>query len=80
MAWGIGAWLLTNFLAKIGRAETQKLRQRVASELKTTFSSQYTMVISLVEALELETIAAYKKLATGEKYLINPSKDLESTA
>jgi NADPH:quinone reductase-like Zn-dependent oxidoreductase len=80
MAWGIGGWLLTNFLAKIGRAETQKLRQRVASELKTTFSSQYTMVISLVEALELETIAAYKKLATGEKYLINPSKDLESTA
>ena len=66
MAWGIGGWLLTPFLIKIGAAEGQKLRQRVASELKTTFASHYTQEISLIEALQPEIIAAYAKRATGE--------------
>jgi len=76
MAWGVGGWLLTPFLIKIGPAEGQKLRQRVAAELKTTFASHYTQEISLVEALRPEIIAAYAKRATGEKYLINPNKGL----
>jgi NADPH:quinone reductase-like Zn-dependent oxidoreductase len=74
MAWGIGGWLLTPFLQKIGPAEGQKLRQRVAAELKTTFASHYTKVVSLQEALQLENIAVYGKRATGEKFLINPNK------
>src|SRR3981189_1586705 len=39
MAWGVGGWLLFPFMQKIGAAEGQKLRQRVAAELKTTFAS-----------------------------------------
>jgi NADPH:quinone reductase-like Zn-dependent oxidoreductase len=74
MAWGIGGWLVFPFLQKIGPAEAQRLRERVAAELKTTFSSHYTQVVSLQEALQLETIAAYAKRATGEKYLIAPHK------
>ncbi len=73
MSWGVGGWLLTPFLQKIGPAEAQKLRQRVAAELKTTFASHYTQVISLAEALDPKIIAAYAKRATGEKYLINPN-------
>jgi len=76
MAWGIGGWLLTPFLIKIGAAEGQKLRARVAAELKTTFASHYTQEISLAEALNPEIIAAYNRRATGEKYLINPAKGL----
>jgi NADPH:quinone reductase-like Zn-dependent oxidoreductase len=76
MSWGLGGWLLTPFLMKIGPAEGQKLRERVASELKTTFASHYTSTISLREALNPETIVAYNKRATGEKYLINPAKGL----
>jgi hypothetical protein len=76
MAWGIGGWLLTHFLMKIGPAEVQRLRQRVADELKTTFASHYTAEIGLAEALQPETIAAYNKKTTGEKYLINPAKGL----
>ena len=76
MAWGIGGWLLTPFLQKIGPAEAQKLRERVASEIKTTFASRYTKEVSLVEALQLSEIAVYGKQATGEKYLINPNKGL----
>jgi len=76
MSWGLGGWLLTPFLMKIGPAEGQKLRQRVADELKTTFASHYTKEISLAEALDPAIIAAYNKRATGEKYLINPAKGL----
>ena len=74
MAWGVGGWLLFPFLQKIGPADGQKLRQRVAAELKTTFASHYTKVVSLQEALQLSNIAVYAKRATGEKYLINPNK------
>jgi NADPH:quinone reductase-like Zn-dependent oxidoreductase len=74
MAWGIGGWLLFPFLQKIGAADGMRLRQRVAAELKTTFASHYTQVVSLQEALQLSNIAAYAKRATGEKYLINPNK------
>ena len=76
MAWGIGGWLLTPFLTKIGPEETEKLRQRVAAEVNTTFASSYTSEVSLAEALTLEAIAIYGKQATGEKYLINPNKGM----
>jgi len=74
MAWGIGGWLVTPFLMKISAADRQRLRERVASELKTTFASHYTQVVSLPEALQLSHLAVYGKRATGEKYLINPNK------
>jgi NADPH:quinone reductase-like Zn-dependent oxidoreductase len=74
MAWGVGGWLLTPFLQKIGRPDQVRLRERVVNSLKTTFASHYAKVISLQEALRLENIAAYAKRATGEKFLINPNK------
>ncbi len=74
MAWGIGGWLLFPFLMKIGPADGAKLRARVVAELKTTFASHYTQVVSLQEALQLPHLAVYGKRATGEKYLINPNK------
>lgn len=74
MAWGVGGWLLTPFLQKIGPADIGWLRQRVVSELKTTFASHYTKVVSLQEALDPANIAVYAKRATGEKFLVNPNK------
>jgi NADPH:quinone reductase-like Zn-dependent oxidoreductase len=74
MIWGVGGWLLTPFLMKISAADRQRLRERVASELKTTFASHYTKVVSLAEALDLSNLAEYAKRATGEKFLINPHK------
>lgn len=75
-AWGIGGWLLPPFLQKIGVEAAEALRQRVANEIKTTFASAYTAEVSLSEALTLEAITVYGKQATGEKYLINPSKGI----
>jgi NADPH:quinone reductase len=74
MAWGVGGWLLTPFLERIGAAGAQKLRERVVAELKTTFASHYSKEISLLEALRPDVIAAYGKFGTGEKYLIRPHK------
>jgi NADPH2:quinone reductase len=73
MAWGVGGWLMTWFLQKIGSRDTQRLRERVAAELTTTFATHYTAEISLLEALAPAVIAAYNKRATGEKYLITPN-------
>jgi NADPH:quinone reductase-like Zn-dependent oxidoreductase len=74
MAWGVGGWLLTPFLQKIGRPDQVRLRERVVNSLKTTFASHYTKVVSLPEVLDLKNIAVYGKRATGEKFLINPNK------
>ena len=74
MTWAMGGWLLFPFLQKVGAAEVERLKQRVASELKTTFASHYTREVSMSEALQLDAIAAYSKASTGEKYLVNPNK------
>ena len=74
MSWGMGGWLLFPFLQKIGAAGAQKLKERVAAELKTTFASHYVGELSLAEALTIESIAAYGPRATGAKFLINPAK------
>ena len=78
MTWGMGGWLLFPFLQKIGATETERLKQRVAAEIKTTFASHYTREVSMAEALQLDAIAVYGKAATGEKFLVNPNKGLQS--
>lgn len=71
-AWGVGGWLLTPFLARTSREDLTRLRQRVADELTTTFASHYTDQISLREALDVETVRRYARLATGQKFLVRP--------
>ena len=74
MQWGLGGWLLTPMIGRIGMERFGAMRQRVAKEIKTTFASHYTREISLAEMLQPEIIRGYAKQATGEKYLINPHK------
>ena len=76
LAWGLGGWLLTPFLERVGPEAAERLRQRVADEVTTTFASHYTKEVSLAEALDLQHIEVYNRRATGEKYLINPNKDI----
>ena len=72
--WGLGGWLLTPFIAKAGNEIFQKMRQRVADEITTTFASNYTKEVSLSEMLDADSILTYAKQATGEKYLVTPHK------
>jgi NADPH:quinone reductase-like Zn-dependent oxidoreductase len=73
-AWGVGGWLLTPFLARTSGEDLARLRKRVGDELTTTFASHYTDQISLGEALDVETLRRYARMATGEKFLIRPQR------
>jgi hypothetical protein len=73
MAWGVGGWLLTNYLRQAGSAKLTELRQRVAAGLTTIFASHYTDRVSLAGALAPEAVAVYGRQATGQKYLIVPT-------
>jgi NADPH:quinone reductase len=73
MAWGIGGWLLTPFLQKIGPEGIARLSGRVAAGLTTTFASSYTARVSLAGALRLDAITDYARQATGSKYVIVPN-------
>ena len=73
-AWGMGGWLLTNFLMKAKPETLGKMQQRISSEITTTFATHYSHEISLAEAIAPDTVKAYAKQATGEKYLICPSR------
>lgn len=71
-AWGVNGFLLFNALGKLGTKTVMAMRKRVAEEITTTFASSYTHEVTLAEVLHLQSIAAYGKQATGEKYLIKP--------
>jgi hypothetical protein len=74
MAWGVGGWLLTPFLQKVGPARAADLRAQVAAGLTTTFASSYTAQISLPGVLSLDAIAEYGQQATSSKYVIMPNQ------
>ncbi|OKH65966.1 NADH oxidase [Mycobacterium sp. SWH-M3] len=72
LAWGVGGWLLTPFLAGAGPETIARLRARVAAELTTTFASAYTQEVSLAGMLQPDAFNSYLKKATGEKFLVTP--------
>ncbi|HET9989961.1 MAG TPA: zinc-binding dehydrogenase, partial [Kofleriaceae bacterium] len=74
LSWGVAGWLVLPALLKLGPEVGGRLRDRVLAELTTTFASHYTATISLRDAIKPDVIARYAKRATGEKYLIDPSK------
>ena len=74
MSWGLGGWLLTPMLGKIGMKRVQEMRTRIAKEIKTTFASKYAKEISFEEMLQPEVINSYAKQSTGNKFLVNPHK------
>ena len=74
MSWGLGGWLLTPMLGKIGMERVQEMRIRIAKEIKTTFASKYAGEISFEEMLQPEVINSYAKQSTGNKFLVNPHK------
>jgi NADPH2:quinone reductase len=72
MAWGLGGWLLTQFLQSSDAETIGRLRARVAAELTTSFASTYTREVSLAGMLKPEAFNSYVKRATGEKFLVTP--------
>ena len=75
MSWSIGGWLLMPMVNKFGMEKFQQMRERVATEIKTTFASNYYKSISFEEALKPDIIRSYATQTTGKKYLITPHKE-----
>jgi NADPH:quinone reductase len=73
LIWGIGGFLLTPYLMKVGGEEVAAMRARVIADRATIFASSYTSEISLTDMLDPATARAYQAKATGSKYLLNPS-------
>ncbi|MBN8808445.1 MAG: NADH oxidase [Sphingomonas sp.] len=73
MAWGIGGFLLSSFLAQAGPERATAMRRRVMAGLRTTFASSYAGTVSLTDLLEPDTLRKLTRRATGEKYLVDPS-------
>jgi NADPH:quinone reductase-like Zn-dependent oxidoreductase len=71
--WGIGGWLLTPFLERIGTDAADALRRRVAAEVRTTFASTYGASLPLGRALDPAELATYARAATGAKHLVVPT-------
>jgi len=74
LAWGVGGWLVTTVLERLGAEESGRLRARAVAELTTTFASHYSKEVSLTEMLRPEEIAVYARAATASKYLVRPNR------
>mmetsp|Transcript_49463 Transcript_49463/g.105731 ORF Transcript_49463/g.105731 Transcript_49463/m.105731 type:complete len:386 (+) Transcript_49463:62-1219(+) len=72
MHWSAGGWLVATVLQKIGSASSKKLRERVASEITTTFSCSYTKEVSMEDLLDPDVVRTFMNPRTGGKYLLRP--------
>lgn len=75
MTWGIGGWLLMRFLAKLSVEQVIALHKKVANEINSTFAIEFNDELSFEQAITPENIMRYNAKKTGEKFLINPTKD-----
>jgi len=75
LTWGVGGYLLTNALMRLGGEAIGRMRARVLAEAKTTFASSYAETIGLADVLRPEVLAVFARRSTGTKYLIDPSSD-----
>lgn len=72
--WGVGGWLLTPHLEKVGMERMIEMRMFAVAERNGIFASEYTSEISLEDMIDPEIAVAYDKKATGEKFLVCPSR------
>jgi len=74
MYWGVGGWLLTPHLKAVGRERVMEMRRFAVEERNGIFASHYTQTISLDDMIDPDIARAYQRKATGEKYLVDPSR------
>jgi NADPH:quinone reductase len=73
MLWDLRHWALPQTMARVGAERVGEMQRRVLAGLKTTFASRFTREISLAQALDPENLRACARMATGEKFLIDPT-------
>jgi len=73
LTWGIGGYLVSNALRKLGAEAFGRMTRRVMAELTTTFRSHYQGHIALAQLLDASVLQRCAQTATGEKYLVTAS-------
>jgi NADPH:quinone reductase-like Zn-dependent oxidoreductase len=71
--WTLSGWLLTPFLQNAGMETVMRMRKRVLDNLTTTFASNYKSKVDLEGMLTKDAILDYRRMKTGEKYLVTPN-------
>jgi NADPH:quinone reductase len=71
-SWCISGWTLPATLKSIGSQRVAQLKQRIVTDLNTTFAAQYARTVSLSEMIAPQTIAACARRSTGAKHLVDP--------
>ena len=72
LRWTISGWLLTAFIQRAGMETAFRMRQRVLEGIGTTFASHFKAKVSLEQMLTKDAILDYRRMKTGEKYLVTP--------
>ena len=75
LTWGVGGFLLTVALGRLGGEAFGRMRARVVAEATTTFASTFAETIGLSEVLDLDNLRAFARRSTGTKFLVDPSRD-----
>ena len=68
--WSVSGWLLTPFMKRAGPERVAKMRERVMTEIDTTFASHYSSKSALRDAMTVEAVAQYGARKTGQKTLL----------
>lgn len=71
-SWTLSGWLLSPFLRRAGGETVSRMRKRVLDGLTTTFASSYKRRVGLDEMLTRDAILDYRRVKTGEKFLVTP--------
>lgn len=71
LSWETGGWLVYNFIEEAGQDVADRLKRRIAAELKTTFAVTYNRTIGLEDICDPEVIRGVNERATGGKYLLD---------
>jgi len=71
--YSVNGWLVWDYLTKFPE-KIPEFEKRIVQNLKTTFKTTYDKEISLSDALDSQTLKNIARMATGEKYLVNPNK------
>lgn len=66
-------WAMPSTLARVGPQRAAEMQQRVVDGIKSTFASRFAGEISLRQALDPAMVPDYAGMATGRKFLINPT-------
>jgi NADPH2:quinone reductase len=74
MYWSVGGWLLPSHLRQVGVKRMIEMRRYAIEERNGLFASAYSHTISLEEMIDPDTARAYDRKATGEKFLVDPSR------